>query len=122
LLSYAGLRPARDDRWPLAPRADPGSVQEGAVHADPQGLHGLVAPQHGQGGQRPPAHENELFVLCASLWLCAFVVKAFAPGPAQWSTDFQHKDTKAQRTHKDGIFLPTHRDKNVPCLHEIAKS
>ena len=33
-------------------------------------------------------------------------MKSFAPGPAQWSTDFHHKVTKTQRTHKDGIFVP----------------
>ena len=53
--------------------------------------------------------------------LCAFVVKSFAPGPAQWSTDFHYKVTKTQRTHKDGIFVPrADNDNDRP--QEIAKS
>ena len=42
-----------------------------------------------------------------TLWLCAFVVKAFAPGPAQWSPGISpQRAQSAQRTHKDSIFVP----------------
>jgi hypothetical protein len=45
----------------------------------------------------------ERFVLCAPLWLCAFVVEALIPGPAN-GADFHHKEHKAHKEHTKRTF------------------